>query len=192
MLTKTKIIPLLIVIVIIFSLFYLFKGQLIVATVNGQPITRLTLISELEKQSGKKALDYLITRTLILQEAQKQKVTVSDKEVNDQLKQLQDNIAKSGQDYSQLLKTQGITEKDLKEQIRIQKIIDKIVGKDISVSDAEVNDYLEKNKEMLPKDTKPEEIKPEIQNQLLQQKLNDKTQTWLKSLRDKAKITTSY
>lgn len=187
-----KIVVSLAILIIALGLIITMKNQLIVAWVNGQPITRLELISELEKTSGKKTLDYLITKTLILQEANKQKVVVTDKEVNDQLKSLQENITKSGQNYQALLTAQGMTEVQLKEQIKIQKIVDKIVSKDISVSNTEVTDYINKNKDQLPKDIKPEELVTQVKNQLLQQKISDKTQAWLKALRDKAKITSSY
>ena len=180
------------ILILALGLIFVLKNQLIVAWVNGQPVTRLDLIAELEKASGKKTLDYLVTKTLILQEANKQKVVVTDKEVNDQLKSLQENIAKSGQNYQALLTAQGMTEVQLKEQIKIQKIVDKMAGKGINVSNAEVTDYINKNKDQFPKDITPEELVTQVKNQLLQQKISEKTQTWLKTLRDKAKITSSY
>ena len=42
------------VVVFIVATIYLLKNQLIVATVNGEPINRLTLINQLERQAGKK------------------------------------------------------------------------------------------------------------------------------------------
>lgn len=187
-----KIVVPLTILIIALGLIFVLKNQLIVAWVNGQPITRLDLVAELEKTSGKKTLDYLVTKTLILQEANKQQVVVTDKEVNDQLKSLRDNIAKSGQNYQALLAAQGLTEVQLKEQIKIQKIVDKIAGKGVNVSNAEVTDYINKNKDQFPKDTTPEELVTQVKNQLLQQKISDATQKWLTSLRTKAKISTSY
>ncbi len=183
---------LLAILIIALGLIFTLKNQVIVALVNGQPVTRLELISELEKTSGKKTLDYLVTKTLIFQEAKKENVTVTDSEVSTQLKSLKDNITKSGQNYQALLDAQGITEPQLLEQIKIQKMVDKMAGKGITVSDAEVTDYINKNKDQLPKTATPEELITQVKNQLLQQKISDKTQTWLKALRDKAKITSSY
>ncbi len=180
------------ILVIALGLIFTLKNQFIVAWVNGQPVTRLELISELEKTSGKKTLDYLVTKTLIFQEAKKENVTVTDTEMNTQLKSLKDNITKSGQNYQALLDAQGITEDQLKEQIKIQKMVDKMAGKGITVTDAEVTDYINKNKDQLPKTATAEELITQVKNQLLQQKISDKTQTWLKALRDKAKIISSY
>lgn len=167
---------------------YFYKGLIIAAMVNGQPIFRLSLIRELEKQSGQKALDSLITKVLILQEAQRQKVIVTDAEVNQSLKTLEDNVTKQGSNLDQLLAAQGMTRDGLKEQIKLQKIVEKIVGKDVSVTDKEVSDYIEKNKSLLPKDAKPEEVKENVKQQLQQQKISEKANTWIESLRTSAKI----
>jgi foldase protein PrsA len=179
--------PLLVVIALAGGLFY-FKNQFIVATVNGKPIWRKTLVGELEKQAGKKTLDSLITKTLILQEAQKKNVTVSDQEVNEEIKKLEDNFTSRGQDLNQLLAAQNMTRKDLFSQIKIQKLVEKIVGKDVAVSDEEINDYIEKNKNLIPQGMAEDEVKTNVKQQLEQQKRNEKIQKWIKSLRDNAKI----
>lgn len=186
--TNPRLLILSLVIIILGLFLYLFRGQLIVATVNGQPISRFTLIRELEKQAGKKALDAMITKTLILQEAKIQKISVTDVEVNNEISQIEKTITDQGQNFDQLLIDQGMTRNDLVEQIRLQKLVEKLVGKDISVSDKEVSDYFEKNKNTFPKDSKLESVKEEIRKQLEQEKLNTQIQTRVKSLQDSAKI----
>lgn len=190
-LTKPLIVSLAVLVIVVGVLFSL-KNQLIVAWVNGQPITRLDLIAELERQAGKKTLDFLVTKTLILQEANKEHVTVSDKEVNDELTTLKANLSKSGQDYQTLLASQGLTETELKDQIRIQKIVDKIVSNGLTVTEKEVADYIKNNKDQLSLDTSQATVTAQIKNQLLRQKISNATQTWLQALRSKAKISTSY
>lgn len=175
-------------IVILFALLYYFRGQFIVATINGQPIWRTTLIQELEKQSGQKELDNLISKLLILQEAKKQNVSISDEEIDSEVKKLEESFSKQGQNLDQLLQLQGISRNEFLEQVRIRKTVEKLVGKDISVTDQEVNDYFEQNKNFLPQNLSADEAKANIKQQLEQQKLNDKIQTWVKSLRDNAKI----
>ncbi len=58
-------------VIIAAALLYYFRSAFVAATVNGQPISRLSLVRELEKQGGKQAMDSLITKTLIDQEAKK-------------------------------------------------------------------------------------------------------------------------
>ena len=167
---------------------YFFRSLFIVATVNGQPIWRLTLIRELEKQSGKETLDTLISKTLVLQEAKKQNVAVSGEEIDQEIKKLEENFSKQGQDLNQLLSTQGISREELMEEVRFQKIVEKIVGKDINVTDQEVSNYLKQNENLLPKDSNTEELKSTVKRQLEQQKMNEKIQSWIESLQDSAKI----
>lgn len=185
--TPPVLIPVLIIIIFIF-LLYFYKGLFVAAMVNGQPIWRLTLLQELEKQAGKRALDSLITQTLILQEAKKQKITVTEEEMNQAVKQLEDNLAGQGQNLDQQLIAQGMTRDELKEQVRLQKIVEKIVGKDIEVTDKEVNEYLEKNKSFLQKDVKLEEASASAREQLRQQKISEKIDAWIESLRTSAQI----
>ena len=184
---RASFIPLLVVIILTL-LFYFSKGLFVAATVNGQPIWRLTLVKELEKQAGKKVLDSLITRTLILQEASKQKIAISEEEINQAVKQVEDELTKQGQSLDQLLLAQGITRDELNEQIKLQKIVEKIAGKDIKITDEEVKDYFEENKSSFPKDKKFEEVEEDIKEQLEQEKLSEKIQTWIQSLRNAAKI----
>ena len=171
-----------------FGALYFLKGQLIVAMVNGRPVSRLALIKKMEKQAGKVTLDTLITETLILQEAKKQNVVVVDEEVDQEIKKLEDDLARQGQDLNELLSLQGSTKDTLRERMRIQKIIERIVGRDIQVTDEEIETYLEQNKEFIPEDADLEEVKTDIKGQLTQQKLNEKIQTWIKSLNESADI----
>jgi len=71
------------VMLLVFVLLYFLKGFYIAAVVNGQPISRFSVIGELERRGGSQALDSLINQTLILQEAKKQNVTTTDQEIND-------------------------------------------------------------------------------------------------------------
>src|SRR5436305_244591 len=50
-------------------LIYFSKGMFIVATVNGEPISKAQFAQEVEKQAGKQVLNSLVTNVLIKQEA---------------------------------------------------------------------------------------------------------------------------
>ena len=176
------------VIILIAGLLYLLRSLFIAAMVNGQPISRVSVISELERQSGKQALDTLITKTLITQEANKQGVTVSQDEVNTEIKRIEDNVKKQGQTLDQVLALQGMDRQALVDQIKIQKTVEKLLGKDIKITDKEVNDYIEKNKDALGSDPTSAATKTQVKDQLTQQKLSEKFQTWLQDLQKKAKI----
>lgn len=173
-------------VILIAGLLYLGRSLFIAAIVNGQPISRFALIRELEKQSGQQTLNTLVTKTLINQEASKQGVDVSKKEIDDEIKKIESNLQKQGQKLDQVLQLQGLTKESLAEQIRYQKLIDKMIGKNITVSDKEIEDYIAKNKDAYPEGTKPD--KNTVRDQLKRQKLNEKVQTWLQDLNKKAKV----
>lgn len=185
---KKRHIVILLGVLLLAGLLYYFRGYFVVATVNGQPISRVSLVRELEEQNGKQALTSLITKTLIEQEARKKNVTVSDSEVDTQIKEIETNLEKQGQKLNAALEAQGMSINTLRNQIRLQKLVEKLVG-NVAISDKEVNEYLEQNKESLPTDQKPEQLKPQIKEQLRQTKLNEKIQTWLSDIQTKAKIT---
>ena len=175
--------------VILFSLFlYFFRGWFVAAVVNGQPISRISVINEAEKQSGKQAMDTLVRNSLIEQEARKNNVTVTDKEVNDEIKKVEEQLAKQGQKIDQVLAMQGMSKEDLRGLIRLDKMVGKIVGKEVKVSDAEVNAYIEKNKDALPEGQDEAALKASVKEQLTQQKLNEKVRIWLDNLQKKANI----
>jgi len=188
---KSQVIILLAVIAII-ALLYVFRSQFVVATVNGQTVSRTAFNTELQKEAGQKSMDALVTKMLILQEANNQHISVSDQEVNNQINSIQDQLRKQGQSLPQALKAQGLTMEDLKEQVKIEKLIEKMLAKSIQVSDKEVNDYLAK---MQQQPTPPDGISPtptpskdQVKNLLKQQKLSEKFQPWLQNLHQKAKI----
>lgn len=183
-----KKVSLFLAVLILAGLVYFLKGQLVVATVNGKPIWRFALITELEKQAGKKVLDSLITKTLILQEAKKQSVTVSEDEINKEVEALEGRVSQQGQNLDELLTLQGMNRSDLREEIQIQKMIEQIVGDDVKVTDQEIDDYIEKNKDFIPEDLSPEEVRENIRGQLKQQKLSEEVSAWISSLKEKAII----
>ena len=71
-------------------------------------------------------------------------------ELSEEITKLQAGLKKQGQNLDQALATQGMTRDDLNRAIRTNKLVSKLVGKDVKVTDEEVNDYLEKNKANLP------------------------------------------
>lgn len=165
-----------------------FKNLFVVARVNGQLVTRLELNSELERLAGKQAINSLVTKVLIQQESNRRKVTVSDKETNDAIAKLSADLKKQGQDLDKLLVAQGMTKESLKEQMRIQTLVEKMFSKDVKVTDKEVTDYIEKNKEQLPTTQDEASLKNSVSQQLKQQKLSEVFQNWIATAQKNASI----
>lgn len=170
------------------ALLYLGRGLFVAAVVNGQPISRLSIVQESEKQSGRQALDTIVRNTLIEQEARKANVSVSEQEIDEEIKKVEGNLSKQGQKLDDVLAMQGMTQQDLRKLIRLDKLVTKIVGKDVKVTDEDVTAYLEKNKDLLPQDQSEDQLRKDATERIKQEKLNEKVRTWLESLQTKAKI----
>lgn len=177
-----------IIVIALIALAFKYRGVFVAASVNGRPISRMSVVKEAEKQSGKQALENIIRNNLIEQEAKKKNVTVSDQEVSDEIKKVESNLSKQGQKLDQVLTVQGINREDLKKLIKLDKMVGKIVGKDVKVSDKEVSDYIEKNRDSLPAEQTEEQLKATVAAQLKQQALSAKVQAWLSEIRSKAKV----
>jgi foldase protein PrsA len=176
------------VVVVALALFF-FKGLFIAATVNGQPISRLAVVSQLEKQGGKQALDNLIVENLIRQEAQKRHVSVSQSDIDGQIKKIEDQLKGQGMTLDNALAAQGLTKSDLVDQLTIQALLTKMIGNSVSVSDADIEKYIAANQDNLPKDLSDADLKSQVRSQLEQQQLQTKTQAFVATLQKNAKIT---
>ncbi len=115
-----------------------------VASVNNQNITRAEYDSKLEAgPQGKAVLNQLVQSALIDQYAADNHITISDSDI-----QARENEIKAkyppGQ-FETILKQQNLTETDVQNILRQQLIIEKAVGADVKISDADVKAYLDKN-----------------------------------------------
>lgn len=176
------------VIVLLLALLYLFRSAFVVGFVNGQPITKSEFSHQMEKDAGKQAMNEILTKDLIFQEAQKKHITISDAEVNKEMKTIEDTLKKQGQNLDQALTAKGLSRQDLVDQIKIKQIVDKILAPQVKVTDQEVTDYMDKNKDSLPVGQNTDQLKTSIKTRLQQDKLSQKFQDWIAGLQQKAKI----
>lgn len=185
---KVHLIPF-IILLLIFG--YLARTQLYVANVNGENISRLKLISLLEKQGGQQVLDGLITETLIRQEAENQNIIITQEEIDAELSSLEAQFANQKTSFDDLLNMQGITRDELKDQLKLQLLAEKMVSDKIEVTDEEINTYIEDNKDTFPEDTETEseEFINQIRESLKSQKTNQAINDLITSLKAKAEIT---
>lgn len=185
-LSKNQII-LLVVVVLVAILFY-FKSLFIAATVNGTPISRLDVIQRLEKATGKQTLDSLITKELLLQEASKRKITISDQEINKEIIKIAANIKKQGGTLEQALAAQGMSQSDLRDQVKLQKILEKMFADKLKVTEKEIDQFIEANKNNIPQAAGQSTIRESVRQQLQQNKLGPKVQELIANLKKAAQI----
>ena len=185
-LTKRTIWP--IIVLLVALAFWFLRDQVIVAMVNGKPITRFQVISELEKQGASQILDSLVTMELVNQAINKADVGVDNQEITDQMTELEASLAAQDQNLDDILAMQNLTREDIEKDIKLNLQVDKILADKIQVTEEEVMEYFETNKEFLGEDANYGEMKEDIEAQVIQEKRSAAQQEWLETLRSEANI----
>jgi len=184
-LSKTPIIIGVLTLILLFALA-LSKGYVLVAIVNNKPIFRFQLTQTMMARYGKQTLEGMISESLIGDEAKRLNIAVSQEEIDKQ----EEEVLKSfgGKvTLDELLKFQGTTKSEFDGQIRLQLLVNKLLEKDVTVTDEEIASYRETNKALMVSSDEAD-LKEEARKALLEQKINEKIQPWFTELKNKAKI----
>jgi len=118
-----------------------------VAVVNGEKITKEELYQAMYEQVGQRTLDDLVAERLIMQEAEKQGVTVSEDEVQRRYQEVVEQNFSSEQELLQALQMYNMTKDDLMDNIKKELIVRKVLGEDVKVTEEDMKKYFEENKE---------------------------------------------
>ncbi|MBL7159017.1 SurA N-terminal domain-containing protein [Candidatus Microgenomates bacterium] len=178
----------LLTVLIIALLIFRFKHLFIATIVNNQIITRYSLNQELEKQAGEQVLETLVTKTLILQEAKKQGIKISQEDLDKKISEIEEELKSQGADLETLLLSQGQTRESFEEQLKIQLMIDEMLGKEVTITEEEIKTYFEENKDALGEEAVFEEVKEDLETQIKQGKIRDQFRPWLTEVEEKAKV----
>ncbi|OFW52751.1 MAG: hypothetical protein A2163_05155 [Actinobacteria bacterium RBG_13_35_12] len=105
----------------------------------------------------KNILNQLIDYELLYQQAQKEKVKISNDEINLEIDKIKDNFS-SPEEFEGALKANNITLAQLKEDIKRQLMLNKVLAEiksQVSISDEDLLEYYNENKESL---VEPEQV----------------------------------
>lgn len=124
-----------------------------VATVDGVEITKDMLYNELLKTGGEAALNNLINQTMVDEAAKQQKVTVSQADIDERVKEMVEQYG-SQENLDQALQQYGMTMDNLKENLMVNLKVTKLINPE--VTDKEVSDTFEQYKEQF---NTPEQVR---------------------------------
>lgn len=164
------------------------KAWFTAAVVNGSPVSRFSVIQELEKQGGKDVLENMITKKLITDEVHRLKVVIKKADIDAELKKAEEQVTSQGGTLDEALAQQGMTREDLLEQILLKKQLEHILDDKITVSDEEIDQYLKENKLAPTKNMNATELKNKVRDQLQSTKFNTEAQKLIADLHEKADI----
>lgn len=162
------------------------KSWFIAATVNNSPISNLELQMRLNRDFRSQTLTQLINEKIILSEAAKNSVMVSEADLNKKISEIETNVG-GAPALDSLLAQQGQTRASIKQQIKLQLTIEKLYSKDATVSAEEVTKFIEQNQDQLQA-TDSAGQQQEAYNALKNQKLTQIFSEKFQELRTQAKI----
>lgn len=123
-----------------------FVKREIVATIDGEKITKEELHEELIQRYGSTVLDEMIEDKIIELELKKADVSVSKEEIEAEVEK---TIEKLGgeESFNTALQTQGLTRKQFEKNVEEALMLEKILEPRIELTDDEVKEYFEENKQ---------------------------------------------
>lgn len=160
----------------------------VVATVNGEKITRGEYDRAVAAQSGSQILDNLVTDRLIKDEAKKRGITVDGQAVAKQMDDIRGRFS-SDQEYQMALKQNGLTEDDLTQRVQVQQLAQQLVADKIQVTDDEITNQYNSNKDQY-NGKSLNDVRDQIKSDLQQQKMQTALPPLINDLRSNAKIET--
>lgn len=167
---------------------YLIKDELIVATVNGRPITRVAVIRELERQNASQVVEDMVLRTLVEQELKKAGITVDQAAIDQEMQDIEAQLSAQGQSLDDLLAAQSLTREEVRQQIGLSRGMEQLLADGLTVTDEEIAAYFNDNKAAMGEGADLETVRDDIREMLFQQQLSQKQQTWLNDIKKEAKI----
>ncbi|MBK3496653.1 peptidylprolyl isomerase [Viridibacillus sp. YIM B01967] len=117
-----------------------------VAKINDVKITQSELNKELVSQYGTDVLSTLISNKVIELEAKKQKVTISDEEIQVGLDNLQQSYGGEGA-FKTALESNSMTLQDAKNNIKTYLTTTKLIEPTIDITEEELKAYFKENKD---------------------------------------------
>jgi hypothetical protein len=159
------------------------------ATYEQQGMPADQMDSKQKEELEKSVLDQMINAELLLQTAEKDGISIEDKEVDAEMEKIKTNFEDEKQ-FEEALKTNKLTEKELKSQLKkqltVNKYLDSKIGK-VEATDEELQATYDQYKELAKaQEQEPEEfekIKPQLEQQVLSEKENEKISKLVEDLR---------
>jgi foldase protein PrsA len=143
-------------------------SQRMALKVNGQTVTQDQFYQrcanftqgQLAPPVGLIAMDQAIRELLLNQEAKRLNLEPTDAEVNTELDNIRKQMATGGQSLDQRLKQMGLPLDTIKNQIRLDVLQRKLITNGVTVTDKDVEQYYNQNKQS-PQFTTPKQVNAE-------------------------------
>ncbi|WRP07468.1 peptidylprolyl isomerase [Rossellomorea aquimaris] len=123
-----------------------FSKDEVVAKVGSKSISKEDLYTTLVDQYGEAALDTLIAEKIVELESDKKKITVKDSEIDEELQSMKDSYG-GEEAFNEALASSGANLDSVKKNVRSFLLTEKLLEDRISISDDQIKEYFEANKD---------------------------------------------
>jgi foldase protein PrsA len=119
-----------------------------IAKVDGDAISKDELYDVMVQQYGSETVDQLIAEKIVALEAKKEKVLITDSELNEEIEKLKESYG--GEEiFEQVLQSNNTTLETIKEDLKNYLTIKALIEPQIEISDEELKTYFDENKDSL-------------------------------------------
>ncbi|MGN1400830.1 MAG: peptidylprolyl isomerase [Bacillus sp. (in: firmicutes)] len=125
---------------------YMWTDRDVIASVDGEKITKDEVYDVMVRQYGQNVTTTLINNKVIEMEGKKEGIKLTDDEIQ---AELDDFIESYGgeETFNAALESSNISLDDFKKDIENYLIVEKILAKDIDITEEEMKEYFEENKD---------------------------------------------
>jgi|GEM_PF-6959168 len=159
---------------------------------QSQGTTTASLSAEAKAELEDRALEALITQTLVRQAVESSGLTAAAADIEGQIAEIKKQF-KTEAEYSAALLQENLTEEQLREQVGERMVTDAYLSAnldldDITVTDAEIEAYYQESIKGSPVFPQLEEVKEQIRGMVLQQKQQAKFMEHVEKLKAEAEV----
>ena len=196
---KTKIITrkylyAVVIVLAVIGLLFTASRFWVIAWVDNKPVTKFELYSVLESRDAGKTSEELIVNALVKSEGSKQRQSVGDADIAAEIKKIEDNQGGAEQ-LDQILSIRGLTREDFIKLVSQQLLIQKLFGKEVNITEEDVDKYIETEKASLdpkvlasPESSEAARMREGIKEQLKWDKVNEGYNNWLQEALQSSRV----
>ncbi len=185
-----KIVGLLLILLLVDLFVQYLNNSYSVAIVNGQRIPRREYIQNLENTHGAQMAEMMVEEELAKQLGKEKGVEVEQKEIDEAYDRIAEQIG--GQEaLKNALEDNNMTEDKLREQLKSELVLKKIIVPTLEYTDEDLNEFFEQYKEFIyeeGEDVKFEEEREKIEEYYVEQKTFEGRDAVLKEFRESVSI----
>ncbi|WP_238351933.1 MULTISPECIES: SurA N-terminal domain-containing protein [Brevibacillus] len=162
-----------------------FSADNPVAKIGNVTITQEQMYDKLKKDAGKRVMADIITLELYKQEGAARGITVTDQELDARVNPVKEKMG-SPERFQQYLKDKQMTEQELREGVRSVMLRDKLFEKDNPITEEQIKEYYEKNKDKF--EGTFEEARPKVIEKVKSRNKRNNMDKWIDELYKKHNV----